>query len=78
MLSRRYRSPCGDDAPREARDLIGSERRVRELCAQVEDAEQVHDVVHPLVEVGPVARAAVVGGGRNRFETREQLFQLRV
>jgi len=42
----------------------------------VEGAKQVRDVVHPLVEVRPVARAAVVRRGRHRLVPREQLDQL--
>ena len=42
----------------------------------MERAEQVDDVVHPLVEVGPVARAAVVAAGGDRLEPRQQRGQL--
>src|SRR5881409_640421 len=44
------------DALAEALHLLGREGRAREVLAHVERAEEVHDVVHPLVEVRPVAR----------------------
>src|SRR4029453_10204553 len=62
-----------DHAAGEARDLLTGERRVGELLAQVEHAEQVHDVVHPLVEVRPVARAAVIDRWGNWLEPRHEL-----
>ena len=43
-----------------------------EVGALVEGAEQVRDVVHPLRELGPVARAAVVERRRHRLVAREQ------
>src|SRR5688572_11976750 len=48
----------GDVAAAEARNLVGRERRAGELVAQVKGAEEVDDVVHSLLHVRPVARAA--------------------
>src|SRR4051794_22398567 len=65
-----------DLAALDARDLLRRERRVGPLLGQLEHPEQVHDVVHPLVEVRPVARAAVVRGRRDGLESRQQFDQL--
>src|SRR4051812_8568637 len=62
----------------DARDLLRGERRLGQLLGQLEHPEQVHDVVHPLVEVRPVARPAVVRVGRNRLEPGQQRDQLRL
>lgn len=61
------------DAPPEGRDLVAREGRPGEVVVQVERAEQVRDVVHALIELRPVARAAVVGRGRNGLEPSEEL-----
>ena len=62
----------------EARNLLRREGRTGELVAQVKRAEQVHDVVHPLVEVRPVARSALIGRRRGGLEPGQELDELRV
>src|ERR1044072_307791 len=62
-----------DDSAAEAGDLSLRERRVGELVVQLEGAEEVDDVVHPLLEAGPVAGRAVV-----HLEPGEELLQLGV
>src|SRR5262245_2169230 len=44
----------------------------------MERAEEVHDVMHPLDEIGPVPDAAVVRGGRNGLEATQKLPELDV
>src|SRR5437660_12370303 len=62
-----------DGSAPERRHLTRVEGWLRELLVQLEHSEEVHDVVHPLVQVRPVARAAVVAGGRGRLEPCQEL-----
>src|SRR5215213_8424554 len=62
----------------ERRDLLLRERRLGEVLAEVERAEEVHDVVHPLVEVRPVACTAIVGRRGHRLEFGEECGEVAV
>ena len=71
-----HSAALGNLATAEGRHLLGGERFVGELGPQVVRAEQVDDVVHPLRQLRPLARSAVVGCRRDGLKAREQLHEV--